>query len=114
MSGQILIRNDNDFRVRGFRDTRITPLTDSYLNAATTATWELRTAKSPGGSQVSSGTLSYVTGSNGEYVGGIDDAVSLTEGTEYWLHIVLAQGGVQGDWEVPLTAARRIGNSPAG
>ena len=114
MAGQIFIRNDNDFRIRGFRDSRTTPLSSSYLNAATTATWELRTAKSPGGSQVSSGTMVYVTASNGEYVGGIDDAISLTEGTEYWLHIILVQGGVKGDWEVPLTACRRTGNNPGG
>jgi hypothetical protein len=109
MSGQIQIRNDADFRIRGFKDKR----TGSYLNAAT-GTWELRTAKYNGGSQVSTGSMAYVSSSNGEYVGGIDNAISLTEGTTYWLHVTLAEGGVVGDWEIPVVAARRTGLNPIG
>lgn len=106
----LFIRNDCDFRVRGFRDSRAARGT--YLNAATTATWEVRTAASPGGSQVSSGTLTYVTASNGEYVGGMDDSVSLTAGTEYWVHIILVEGGVRFDYEDSFVAVGRKGKTP--
>lgn len=110
MADTILIRNDHDFRIKGFRDTRAAAGT--YLNAATTATWAITTAKNGGGTAVSNGTMEYVTDSNGEYVGGVDDAVSLTEGTEYWLQIILIQGGVRGDWNIPFTAVRRTGKTP--
>lgn len=111
MSGILLIRNDNDFRIRGFRDSRAA--SGVYLNAATTATWELNPAKKATAPvAVASGTMTYVTGSNGEYVGGIDDSVVLVEGTEYWLNVVLAEGGVRLDCEEPLTAQRRTGRSP--
>lgn len=109
----LFIRNDNDFRVKGFRDSRAA--SGVYLNAASTATWELNPAKKATSPvAISSGTLTYVTGSNGEYVGGIDDAVVLVEGTEYWLNIVLVEGGVRLDIEEPFTAVRRTGKSPGG
>lgn len=111
-AGQLLINNDNDFRVRGFRDTRTTPISSSYLNAATTATWELRTAADGGGTQTSSGTMTYVTGSNGEYIGGIDDAVSLVAGTTYWLTVILVQGGVKFYINEDFVGARRTGKTP--
>lgn len=111
-TAQILVGNDYDWRIKGYRDSRITPIEDSYLNAATTATWELRTAADGGGSQVSNGSMTYVTGSNGEYVGGIDDAVVLTPGTTYWLTIILVQGGVKLYINRPIEAVRRTGNTP--
>lgn len=111
-SYQFLVGNDNDFRVRGFRDSRVTPLEDSYLNAATTYTWEIHTAVDQGGTLVSSGSMDYVTGSNGDYVGGADDAVTLTPGTEYWVTIILVQGGVKLKINDSFTAVRRTGRSP--
>lgn len=104
MSGQLFVRNDTDIVIAGFQDRRASPTT--YLNAAT-GTWEIRTAKFPNGSQVATGSMEYVTGSNGEYVGGIDDAVSLTEGTTYWIHVTLDEGGVHGDWEDSFEAVLR-------
>lgn len=95
-----------DFRVKGFRDSRAARGT--YLNAATTATWELNPAKkSTSPVATASGTMTYVTGSKGEYVGGLDDATVLVEGTQYWLNVVLVEGGVRFDKEQPYTAARR-------
>lgn len=111
-TGQILVGNDFDFIIRGFRDTRITPIEDSFLNAATTATWELRTAADGGGTQASSGSMTYVTGSNGDYIGGLDDAVSLTVGNVYWLTVILVQGGLKGYWNMSYVAARRTGKTP--
>lgn len=113
-SGVLLLRNSNRVKIKGFRD----PDADEgeYLNAATTRTWEVRTAKSPGGSAVASGNLTYVTGSNGVYSAVITPAAiaALVEGTDYWLHLVLEEGGVQGDWEIPVTAQRRLGTRPTG
>lgn len=104
----IYIRNDNDIYLKGLKDSRPG---GGYLNAATVA-YDLRTAKYPSGSSAATGTLTYVAGSNGCYVGGIDKSISLTEGTEYWLRITSDEGGVEGDWEEPVTAIRRIGRLP--
>lgn len=104
------LRNDNSFTISGFKNA----LTNAYLNEASIATWELRTAKTGGGSQVGSGTMSYVDDSNGDYVGTQDAAVSMTEGETYWLHIILSQDGIRGDWEVPVIAQLRNGRSPTG
>lgn len=100
-----------DFRIRGFKAADGT-----YLNAATTRTWQVRTERTPGGTVIANGDLTYITGSNGEYVATATPAEmeDLEEGTEYWLHVVLAEGGVQGDWEVPVTAQRRLGTRPTG
>jgi diacylglycerol kinase family enzyme len=108
-STTIQIRNDVDVVVRGLKDRR----TKEFLNAAT-GTWELRTAKVGSGAQVSSGVMGYVSDSNGEYAGGIDNALTLTEGTTYWLHVELDEGGVVFDAEIPVVAVRRIGVRPNG
>ena len=105
MSGTIYIRNDTDIRIQGFRDSRAAA--GVYLNAADIHTWELRTSPDGGGSLVSSGNMAYVTGSNGEYVGGLDDSIVLTVGTTYWVHVILVELGVRGDWEDSFVARRR-------
>lgn len=112
MSGQLFVNSDNDFRIKGFRDSRAAA--GIYLNAATTKTWEVRTAADGGGTEVSSGSMEYVDSSNGEYVGGMDDSIELTVDTTYWLTVVLVEGGVRGQWDVPLVATRRTGRNPRG
>ena len=107
MSDELLVGNDNSIRVRGLKNTD----TGSYMNACTTATWELRTAADGGGTQVSSGSMAYVAASNGEWLGGIDDAVSLTVGTEYWLTVVLVESGARYYVNRPFTAVRRRGKT---
>ncbi len=67
----------------------------SYVNAGT-GSWDLRTADDPAlGTSVASGTLTYVTASNGRWQGTMDkDAPSpaLVEGTTYYLFLTLNDG----------------------
>ena len=83
--------NTNQFIVRGFRDPLVTPRSSSYLNAASVATWDLRDAADGGGNSVDSGTLTYLTGSNGDYYLQIPYTVALTVGTLYYLSVILRQ-----------------------
>jgi hypothetical protein len=111
-NAQILLGNPNDFRVKGFRDSRAAK--GVYLNAATTATWDIRTlAGIAGGTSITSGTLTYVTSSNGEYVGGPSDTdiSTLVEGTTYWVNILLVQGLVRVYANFSVVAVRRLGSS---
>lgn len=118
MSGtkNILALNPFDFRVKGFRDNRIKPLGASYLNAATTSTWEIRTAEGTGGTQIASGSLDYVAGTNGEYVGGPngtdDGSEDMVVGTSYWVTLILIQGAVKFHVNLPFETVRRTGSSP--
>lgn len=107
MSGTILVGNDFDWWIKGFFNNR----TKQFMNTAT-GTWTLRTAPDGGGTLVSNGSMDYVAGSNGDYVGGIDDAIALTVGTTYYLTIILAQDGVKGDWRESFVAQRRTGKTP--
>ncbi len=107
---QLLMNNPNDFRIKGFRDSRAARGT--YLNAATTATWDIRTlAGIAGGTSLASGTLTYVTSSNGEYVGGPShtDISSAVEGTTYYLNILLVEGNVRLYLNPQIVAVRRLG-----
>lgn len=63
----------------------------SYLNSAT-VTWALKTLS---GTSVATGSLSYQSGSNGNYVGTIASSVTggLTENDYYYLEVTLSQSG---------------------
>ncbi len=63
----------------------------NYLNAAT-VTWSLKTFS---GTLVSSGSMVYQTGSDGNYVGTVPSTVTsgLTEHDTYYLDCTFSQGG---------------------
>lgn len=77
----------------------------SYLNAAT-ATWTLADNS---GTTVTTGSLSYVSASNGNYSGVIDAATTgtLTEGAVYTLTVTFAQSGYDDKRRLRLSAAYR-------
>ncbi len=112
MPYKFLIGNDNDFIIRGFRNSRVKPIESSYLNAATTNTWAIHTAADQGGSLVGSGDMEYIAASNGDYVGGANDDLVLIHGTEYWVTVILVQDGIKLKINERFTAYRRTGLSP--
>lgn len=63
----------------------------NYLNSAT-VTWALTTSS---GTSVSTGSLTYDTGSNGDYTGVIASSVtgSLTLDDTYYIYLTLSQSG---------------------
>lgn len=74
----------------------------SFANSAT-VTGKLLDS---GGSTVSGSTfsLSYVSGSDGDYEGSMDDTVSLTENASYKYEIIATQSGITKTWRIPVTA----------
>lgn len=112
----LYIGNTNQFLVRGFRDPLVTPKSSSYLNAASTATWDLRTAANGGGTSVASGSLTYLTDSQGTYYFRIPAGTALTLNTLYYVSVILAQTSlgdtVQFSAEQELTALLRRGHTP--
>jgi len=79
----------------------------TFLNSAT-VTWAVYTAA---GSAVSgaTGTLSYVSGSDGNYAGVIASTVnaSFTENAKYTLIITLVQGGYNDERRIPCIGTYR-------
>lgn len=52
-------------------------------------------------------TMDYQTGSDGDYVGTADKAVTLVTGTRYFAHIDAVKGSADGHWELPVVARVR-------
>lgn len=104
MLATLLIGNDHIVELAGLHDE----ISGSYLNAAT-VTARLKTVA---GVEVAGEswpiTLTYVTGSNGNYRGTIEDAVVLESGKSYMLEITADGGGdLIGFWRKELIAQYR-------
>lgn len=105
----IFVGSDNAIWLKGLRaDDAL----DTYISTAT-VTFSLHTTKQNAIDNASaiadtSGTASYVTGSNGEYRGILDDAatVGLTVGTKYYLRIHVDAGSGRKDLRVLEYTAR--------
>lgn len=101
--GRLTIDEDNLIRWEGLYDRvamiqagRQVPAAADYINDAT-ITWVIRAAASDGsydaaGALVSNGggTMDYVTDSNGDYYGTIEDNASLTNGSTYWVVVSMS------------------------
>lgn len=112
----LYLGNTNQFMVRGYRDPLITPKSSSYLNSPSVATFDVRTLPNGGGTSVASGSLIYVTGSNGDYVLTIPYTTSYTLGDTYYVSCILRQTSngtvVQFKAEQALVAMMRTGHTP--
>lgn len=97
----IYIGSDHFVRYDGARDSA----TGVYLNSGT-CTYELFTAA---GASLGTGTLSYVSASNGNYRGTIESTVTsgLTLGAAYRVVIVFEQGSYNDRRTLRLRAADR-------
>src|SRR5262245_5148869 len=96
--GRLTIDEDNVIRWTGLYDFvamkgagRDSPIALDYINDAT-ITRVIRAAASdgsfdPAGALVTNGggTMSYISGSNGNYRGTIEDNAALTDGVTYWV-----------------------------
>jgi len=84
----IYVGSDNRIELTGLRD----PDDDSYVNDAT-VTALLKDSTDTSTISGSSITLTYVTGSDGDYRGSIPSSVSLTAGTAYYARITATSSG---------------------
>lgn len=105
--GQLTIDSDHGIMWSGLYDWvamkqagRDSPAAADYIDDAT-ITWVIRAAAADGsydsaGALVTNGggTMSYITDSNGDYIGTIEDGASLTLGSTYW---VIATATASGD-----------------
>ena len=103
----LLINNDNDIGLLGFKDSRVagTDVGD-YANAAT-VTYRILTAS--GTEFKAATTMSYVAGSKGEYLGVLEkaDAADLVEHGIYYIEISAAESGLEGFWREQTVAKHR-------
>lgn len=102
----LFIGCDNVLKYSGAHDADVTPASQSdYLNALT-VTYVVNDSN---GTQITTGTLSYVSSSNGNYKGTIDGAVTaaLTVGALYTIIITATGGGYDDERFLDETAARR-------
>lgn len=95
----LLVANDNDVELMGVSDRR----DDLPVNDAT-VTFALTTV---GGESRSTGSLTYVPGSDGLYRGTIESNVSLTDGVNYRLTVTATAGTKNGQWVIACIARTR-------
>lgn len=101
----IYIGCDHNVTLTGMRDAA----TGAYLNTGT-ATWTLKDAS---GTQISTGSLSYVAASNGNYLGVIestDQGSGLTELATYYVYIAFTQGNYDDERRLTCEARYREEN----
>lgn len=109
----LFVGSDNSIWLRGLQaDDAL----GTYISTAT-VTFSLHTTQAAaiagtGAISDTSGTASYVTGSNGDYRGILDDAatVGLTIGTKYYLRIHVDAGSGKKDLRVLEYTARVRGS----
>jgi hypothetical protein len=106
MPGDLFVGADNGIYWVGLHDRvamkqagRDSPIAADYINDAT-ITWVIRAAASDGsfdaaGALVTNGdgTMEYIDGSNGNYVGTIEEAAVLTAGEIYWVVVSMSASG---------------------
>lgn len=89
--GRLCVGEDNAIRLRGLYDRLANSGSGAYVNDAT-ITWVARAAAADGSFDASGalvtnagGTMTYKTGSNGDYYGTIEDDAAFTAGSVYWI-----------------------------
>lgn len=107
----IFVGSDNDVNVRGVVKARAstTFLADATVTFALYAS-EANALAEASAISGTAGTCSYVTGSNGDYLGAIadDQTALLTLGTVYWLGVkIVTQDGMTDRRAIPYVAASR-------
>lgn len=92
MARKLYVSADNNIKYLGAMDD----VTESYINTAT-VTFEV---KNSAGTVITggTGTCSYVTSSNGNYVGVLDAAAEIVDGTTYYLEVTATASGGYNDF----------------
>lgn len=96
----LLLGNDQTITVTGLQDQ----VSGAYLNASTVTA----TIDTLAGTELASITLQYVTDSNGDYQGVIEDDVAITSGTRYVVDVTATSAGdLVGNWREVVVAKYR-------
>lgn len=102
MSLVLYIDNDNRIKLSGLKDAD-----DTYQNSATVTV----TLKDASGNEVSGQswplTMSYVSGSDGNYQAVLDDGLSLTAGQRLTAVVDVSSSGLTAEREAPVVALTR-------
>lgn len=96
----LLVANDNDVYLNSLLDSR----TKQPVNNAT-ITYALKDTL---GSTVTTGSLTYVSGTAGQYRGTIESTVAVLNETEYVLEITASQGTRNGFWKISCEGRDRL------
>ncbi len=104
MAEAVYIANDNLLVVDQLKNA----LSGTYINNATVTCTIVDSAGSPVAGQTWPLAVVYQAGSNGQYVGVIEDTLTLSETTSYIAKVDADGGsGLKGHWEIPLKAKVR-------
>lgn len=106
MTDNIFINNDNRIVLTGLKNES----TDAFENGATVTMTLYDSANTEVTGQSWPATLTYITASDGNYEGTLDDGLSLTDGQDYEVRITAVASGANGEWRKTLTAAFRYVN----
>ena len=104
MTDGIYLANDNLLVVDGLKNES----DGTYLNAASVTCTLVNGSGVPVSGQTWPLAMVYQAGSNGKYIGTLEDTLSLSEGQTYVAVIDADAGsGLKGHWEIPLKAKVR-------
>lgn len=99
---KVFVSNDNIVNLIGLQDSE----TDVYVNTATVTAQVKDATDNNVGSSIS---LSFTSGSNGDYAGLIPDDLGLTKDAWYEIEVTANDGaGRLGFWETPFQAKQRV------
>lgn len=83
--------------------------TDAYVNDAT-VTFTLKDSNGTAVTGAENISMSYVSSSNGQYRGTLQDTVTLTNGGTYYLEVTATGAGFKGFWRFECLARYRGAN----
>lgn len=103
------VANDNTVRLTGARTTRLDTGEDVYLDAGATVTFRVQSMSYVDVTgETWPVTMSYIAGSQGDFIGVLRDTVVLDAGLEYRFVGQVDNGVDQhGSWDIPLHARNR-------
>ena len=103
------VQNDNIVWLRGAQTTQLTTGAQVFLESAATVTFRVQTQTYedvPG--QLWPAQMTYVSGSQGDFIGVLRNEVLLEPATEYRFIATVDAGPDQhGTWDIPLHARQR-------
>ena len=99
----VYVSNDNLVEIIGLQNAA----SDAYLNGAT-VTFTLKDSADAAVTGATTISMTYVSGSSGDYRGTLADTVSLTADAKYTCEITADGGaGLKGVWKAPVRAEDR-------
>ena len=102
---EIFVSNSHTVDLKGLKDFP----TDAYINDATVTVTLVDAAGTEVAGQTWPATMAYVSASAGEYQGGLEGDLTITNGDQLVAKVTSVKGTSQGHWEIPVEVKVRPG-----